>query len=250
MIVREKEELLFRESSADNKASLPRTLTVKQLDADQQPREKALRHGIGVLSIAELLAVILRTGITGYPITDLCRDLMRVNDNSLHTLERRSRSELLKIRGVGATKALQLEAILELIRRYCNEKTGDNPTVTSSADIAAIMRPRIGNLPHEEIWIICLNQKLEARKMSRISSGGIAMSVFDIKLIMKEALLENASAIALCHNHPSGNTRPSPQDDNITRKLAEACKTLDLRLIDHVIVTADGFYSYSDNSRL
>lgn len=249
MIVKESEERLYTPKAPSGEKG-EKVATVKEMDVESQPREKALRHGVGVLSLAELLAIILRTGLTGYPITEICRDLMRVNDNSLHTLERRTHAELLKIRGVGPTKALQLEAILELIRRYCLEKVDANPIVRSAKDIAELMRPRIGNLAHEEIWVICLNQRLEATKISRISSGGTSMSVFDIKLIMKEAILDNASALALCHNHPSGNLRPSTQDDNITHRLAEACKALDLRLVDHVIVTATDHYSYSDNSRL
>lgn len=224
--------------------------TVKQFDPDDQPRERAVRHGIGVLPTADLWAIVLRTGLPGKPITELARDLMRANSNNLHSLERRSRKELMAMPGIGLTKAVQIEAVMELIRRYAAEQAEADVLIRDSRDIYNLMRPAIGNLPHEEIWALFLNRRLSVVRRFRIGEGGQAGVVFDVRKMLKEALLENASAIALCHNHPSGNLKPSPQDDAVTRTCKAACATMDIRLVDHVIVSASGFYSYSDEGRL
>ena len=229
-------------------------LTIKEMSKDQRPRERAINHGIGSLTTAELLAIILRTGQPGLPISDLCRQLMGDNDNSLLRLARRSRNELMLTKGIGSAKALQVEAMMEIMRRYHLELT-DNTTrrlhsIKTSTSIYERMRYRIANLDHEEVWIMLLSRRNQVIKEFQLTTGSAVASVFDIKMIIKRALLEGAEAIAMCHNHPSGNLRPSPQDDNITRKLYAACQTMDLRMIDHVIISVEGFYSYSDEGRL
>lgn len=225
-------------------------LTVKEMAADEQPREKMKRFGVSSLSNAELFAIILRTGATGYPITALCRDLMRANDNLFLNLERKSREEIQTIKGVGETKSMQIEAVMEIVRRYQREKLGQRIKVASASTVFDVMRPEIANLPHEEMWAIFLNQANQIIGMYRSSEGGTAVTVCDIKKIIRQALLARAEALILCHNHPSGNLQVSPQDDNVTRKMKEACSTLDLRFLDHVVVTTDGFYSYRDSSRI
>ena len=229
-------------------ASRPKT--VKELDMDDQPREKAEKLGCAALSTADLWALILRTGLPGKPITDLCRDLMRENDGRLHNLERRDRREILQIKGIGKTKAIQIEAVLEIVRRYCNEELSERPVISCSRDIDKLMRHRIANLGHEEIWVILLNRKNAVTGIRRMTSGSATASVFDVKAVMKNAILENAEGIVLCHNHPSGNLRPSPQDDDITRICREACEILQLRMLDHLILGPQGYYSYLDKSRL
>ena len=229
-------------------------LTIKEMSKDERPRERAINHGISSLTTAELLAIILRTGQPGLPITDLCRQLMGDNDNSLLRLARRSRNELMLTKGIGAAKALQVEAMMEIMKRYHLELT-DSTTrqlhaIQTSGSIYERMRYRIANLDHEEVWIILLNRRNQVIKEFRLTTGSSVASVFDIKMIIKRALLEGAEGLAMCHNHPSGNLRPSAQDDNITHKLSEACRTMDLRLIDHVIVSINGFYSYCDEGRL
>lgn len=226
--------------------------TIKEMAKEERPRERAINHGIGSLTTAELLAIILRTGQPGLPITDLCRQLMDDNGNSLLRLERRSRSELMLTKGIGAAKALQVEAMMEVMRRYQDEI--NNPPegfrIMTSEDIKRRMRHRIANLGHEEVWIILLNRRNEVINEFRLTSGSSVASVFDTKMIIKRALLEDAQGLVMCHNHPSGNLRPSPQDDTITRKLSEACRAMDLRLLDHVILSTSGLYSYSDQGRL
>lgn len=231
-----------------DRASPSRPLT--KADIEDRPREKAEAAGCGQLTVADLWALVLRTGLPGKPVTELTRDLMKANGSSLHTLERRSRKELQAFKGIGLTKAIQIEAVLELIRRYNMERTEENPLIRSSEDIYNTMRPRMGNLPHEEIWVLLLDRRHAVRKVFRASSGGTNATVFDIKLIMKEAVLEHAEALVLCHNHPSGNLSPSRQDDDMTRKCSEACKIFSIRMLDHLIVTENGFYSYGDHGRL
>lgn len=225
-------------------------LKVMDMEEEDRPRERALKYGCGVLSLADLWAIILRTGMPGHPITQLCRDLMRHCDNRLFTLERMERQKLLEINGFGNAKMLQVEAVLELIRRYNMEKLPSEMQIKSSKDLYDLMRYKIGNLPHEEIWVVFMNRKNVVISDMKITSGSAVCSVFDLKKIIKEALLFKAESIAMCHNHPSGNLTPSPQDDQITRKLHEACKFMELNFLDHLIITAAGFYSYSDNSKI
>lgn len=227
---------------------------IKDLEVEQRPRERAMAFGIGSLTTAELLAIILRTGQPGLPVTELCRQLMYDNGNSLLRLERRSRKELMLTKGIGQAKALEIEAMMEIMRRYLREATDKASersfTIKSSADIYERMRYRIANLDHEEIWVILLNNKNDVITEFMATSGSAVASVFDQKMIVKRALLENASALAMCHNHPSGNLRTSTPDDQITVKLKKACELMDLRMIDHLIVTVAGYYSYADNGRL
>lgn len=228
--------------------------TIKEMAKDERPRERAVAHGIQSLTTAELLALILRTGQPGLPITDLCRQLMNDNDNSLLRLERRTRYELMLTKGIGDAKALQIEAMMEVMRRYLQESidmsTRQIDIIKTASMIHERMRYRIANLDHEEIWVLLVNRRNQVVKEFRLTTGSSTASVFDTKMVIKRALLENADGVILCHNHPSGTLRPSPQDDNITRKLQEACKTMDLRLLDHVIVAPTGFYSYADEGRL
>lgn len=231
-------------------SSRPATLTVKEMDPDCQPREKAERHGCGVLSVPELWALILRTGTTGNPITELCRDLMRDNDGSLHKLERRSRAELRNIKGIGTTKSIQVEAVMELIKRYCAEDIPQDEPIRSSADIYNRLRHKIGNLDHEEIWLLLLNRRHQVTKELQITSGTSTASVFDLKKSLKYALIENAEALIMAHNHPSGGIVPSTQDDRITRMLSDACKIMQISMLDHVIVTANAYYSYRDQGKI
>ena len=233
--------------AGEPKLAMPR---IADMCPDDQPREKAEKYGCGVLSIPDLWAIILRTGSVGYPITQVCRDIMQSNNNKLKVLERRTRQELREVKGLGPMKVIQIEAVMELIRRYNAETPLELPIIRSSADIYQIIKPKIAHLDHEEVWVIIMDRRHRVTKLLQISKGGWASSLFDIKVIIKEALLENASAIALCHNHPSGNMKPSPQDDAITRKCREACGVMEISMLDHIIVSPDEYYSYCDQGRL
>lgn len=225
-------------------------LTVKEMSADEQPRERLKRFGVSALTNAELFAIILRTGTKGYPITTLCRDLMLSGDNLFLNLERKSREEILAINGIGELKAMQIEAVMEIVRRYSRERFGNRVKVTNASVIYEMMKPEIANLPHEEIWAIFLNQSNTIIGRFKASEGGATATVCDIKKIVRQAILSRAQAIILCHNHPSGTLRTSPQDDQITRNLQNACRALELRLLDHIVVTTEGYYSYRDSSSI
>lgn len=224
--------------------------TVKDWDPDQQPRERAMRYGCGSLSKAELLAIVLRTGMPGYPVTEMCRDLMKRHGDRLHEVAGQPLKRLTEIRGLGEVKALQILAIMELGKRMALESIGERPTIRSAADIRQIMVNVIGNLDHEEIHVLLLNRRNQVTHRRMITSGTATASLFDPKQILKYALLEGALGLIMCHNHPSGNLMPSSQDDKITKKMKEACEAVDITFLDHVIITAQGYYSYNDEGRL
>lgn len=223
--------------------------TVKQLRADEQPREKALRQGMQALSVPELLAVILGTGIKGCNVVELCRSIMRDADDSLLLLERKELEEIQLTRGLGPVKALKIKAVMELIKRYKEERR-EITKIKSSRDIYEAIRLEIANLDHEEIWIVYLDRGLNVIRCVQHSKGVGAASVFDLRKALRKALLLDAHCMALCHNHPSGNLTPSVQDDQITRRCKEGALQMDIRLVDHMIVTPGGYYSYSDQGRL
>lgn len=230
--------------------SSPVPRTVKDLDPDDQPREKAEKYGCSTLSVPDLWAIILRTGLPGKPITELCRDLMRENGGKLHQLERRTRKELRNIKGIGLTKSIQIEAVMELMRRYSAEEPIHEQQISSSEMIYQRMRYKIGNLDHEEVWILLLNRRNQVIREVCLSTGTSTASLFDVKAAIKHAILENAEGVILTHNHPSGGTVPSESDNKITRELKQACDYMRIKMLDHLIVTANGYYSYHDNSRL
>ena len=221
-----------------------------EVDSDDRPYERAVAHGCHPLGNADLWALILRSGRPGLPITYICRELMRMGGGSLHSLERRERKELLAITGIGPVKAIQIEALFQLLRNYMHETMAERPQIRQSGDIYNLMRPVIANLPHEEIWVIYLDQSNKAIARMMVSVGSGRASIFDVKKVLKHALLENAQGLILCHNHPSGNDKPSVPDDQITQQMKKAAAQLDIRMLDHVILTPSGYYSYSDNSRL
>ncbi|MEZ3550679.1 MAG: DNA repair protein RadC [Muribaculaceae bacterium] len=227
-----------------------KSLTVKDFDPDDQPREKAEKMGCGVLSVPELWAIILRIGTPGNPITELCRSLMRDNGGKLHRLERWTRKELLAVKGIGMMKCIQIEAVMELMKRYAAEEPLMEKPITSSDNVFQRMRYKIGNLDHEEVWILLLNRRNIVIKEVCMSSGTATASLFDVKIAIKHALLENAEGVIMTHNHPSGGTTPSACDDKITHDLKEACKYMNLKMLDHIIVTESAFYSYNDNGKL
>lgn len=223
-------------------------LRVQDMPVDEQPRERALRFGCHALTNAELLAIILRTGTRGMNILEMCRELMRQADGKISKLVRFTLEEFQGVQGMGQIKGLQLAAMSELIKRFYDEES-ESEVFTKSKDLYHSMRHVIGDLDHEEIWVIFLNRRLQKIKAERFTSGSDIASIFDVPAIMRRAVLHRARAMVLCHNHPSGNVTPSVQDDGITRKLKEAGKIFDINLVDHIIVTHNDYFSYNDNCR-
>lgn len=227
------------------------TLKIQDLDPAQRPREKANKHGFGVLSNAELLALILRTGTVSTPITKICSTLLDRCNNSFLSLMRKTQAELEMEDGIGPVKAQQILAIMELVKRFSEEALRDRPqTIRQSSDIYDILRYDLGNRSQEEIWILTLARNNSVIGRHPLTRGSAVASVFDVKLAIKKAILDEAQGIIMAHNHPSGNLRPSPQDDNLTRSMKNAASLMELRMLDHLIVTPNGYYSYADEGRL
>lgn len=230
--------------------SQPRPMKVREMDMDERPREKAEKYGIRSLTNAECLAIILRSGKAGYPVTEVCKQLMKMCNNHFLELERLTDEELREFPGVGKVKVLELRTVLEIMRRYHNENRGERPQIRNSKDIYEYFRYEMANLPYEEMHALFLDNGLRVIGEMKISEGSSTGTVFDIKKVLKKALLSNAQGIVLCHNHPSGGLRPSSQDNAITQNFHKSCKTLELRMIDHIIVSTEGYYSYADEAAL
>ena len=225
-------------------------MNITDLSLDDRPREKFAAHGAATLSKAELLAILIGSGNTEENAVQLMQRIMTDCQGSLATLGNMGIDSLCRYKGMGPAKAISVLAACELGRRRMAEGMELRPQLTSSADIFAYMTPRLKGTPVEECHAILLNNHLRVVGCKLISRGGITGTVVDVRLVLREALLCNATHLALCHNHPSGNPRPSGEDDRLTQKLKAAAATMDLRLIDHIILTDEAYFSYQDEGRL
>ena len=228
------------------------TATVKEMDRDERPREKAIKYGIKSLSDNELMAIIFSTGLKGKSVIEMSRDILSDNKGHLSKVARLSVAEMLKrYKGIGPAKALTLLAALELgSRSAADAATIDDPVVNSSGVAYSIMKHHFERLDHEEFWVLLLSQSGKPIREIKIGQGGVAATAVDVKLIMKAAIEHLASAMIVFHNHPSGNLKPSAQDNALTIKIREAAKLIDTRLNDHIIITDASYYSYNDDGRL
>ena len=219
---------------------------------EDRPREKAKKHGFGSLSTAELLAILLRVGTPGESVVDLCQRILRDNNDKLYEIARKGIKNLVKnYHGIGEVKAIEILAALELARRYQQEEFDERFKITSSDAAYNYLKSRMSDLDHEEIMVVLLNHAKQVEECVRISSGGTAMTVADIKMILRPAIERLSSGIILAHNHPSDNPNPSTQDDRLTERVHQACKVMDILLVDHIIVCRGGhYYSYNDHGRL
>ena len=211
-----------------------------------KPREKFVQQGASVLSDAELIAILLRTGTDTENAVGLSKRILSNYGNSLNALSEATLHDLLKTRGIGQVKAVTLLAAFELGRRIRAEVVEQGRVVKSSADIVELIQPRIACLKHEEFWAVFLNQAARILKIAQISKGGLTATTVDVRMIMQEALMQKATGIILCHNHPSGSVRPSLDDKALTRQIVEAAKVLNMKVIDHVVVSGNSYYSFAD----
>lgn len=207
-------------------------------------------HGAGALSNAELLAILIGSGSTDESAVELMRKVLADYRNSLSELGKSGVEELCRYKGIGPAKAITLLAASELGRRRKEEGTLERLQVRSSEDIYRLFYPLMCDLPVEECWVLLLNQAGKVIDRIRISQGGLASTAVDIRCVLREALIRRAVSMVLCHNHPSGNLRPSREDDRLTESLRQAAVTVNLRLLDHVIVTDGKYYSYADEGRI
>lgn len=219
---------------------------------DDRPRERAKRLGFGALSVAELMAILIGSGAPGMSVVELCQKVYSDHGQKLNRMSQMGYRELMRYNGIGEVKALQLMAALELGRRYQLETLDDQHTqITSSAVAYDYLRNCMGDLDHEEAWMLTLNRAKMVTGRVRLSSGGTSMTAVDVKMVLKQALQSLAEGIVLAHNHPSDNPNPSRDDDNLTRRVREGCQAVGIELVDHIIVCRAGrYYSYCDHGRL
>lgn len=226
------------------------SFSIKNWSQDDQPREKLLYKGKQALSDAELVAILIGSGNREESAVALCKRILASVDNNLLELGKLSIKQLMAFRGIGEAKAISIIAALELGRRRRGEEALERKKITSSNSVFELMLPIIGELPHEEFWVIYLNNSNKVIQKKQISKGGITGTLVDVRLVLKTALELNAVGIVLTHNHPSQSLKPSTADKEITQKLNGAAKSLDIKVLDHLIITEKGYFSFADEALL
>jgi len=225
-------------------------LTIKALAEDDRPREKLVAMGRHTLSDAELIAIILGSGSKSETAVQLAQRMLADNGNNINALAKLSLNDLKKYKGVGEAKAVNIAAAFEIGRRRTDCETLERVKISSSANAYDILKKRLSDLPHEEFWILIMNRANHVVKEECISKGGLVSTIVDARIICKTAIENNASGIILSHNHPSGQTQPSQEDKNITKKLKDALKLFDINLYDHIIVGDQKYFSFNDEGLL
>lgn len=228
----------------------PQSFNIKQWKESDRPREKLMEQGRRSLTDYELLAILIGHGNREENAVELCRRILSSVNNDLVQLSRLGYEDLMHFKGIGEAKAVSIVAAMELGRRRQKSKVSDRQSLTSSRQVYQYLRPFLEDLNHEEFWVLLLDRRNNVLGQKRISSGGVAGTIVDAKMIFKPALERYASHIILAHNHPSGSLNPSIQDVNLTEKLKNAGGYLDIKVLDHLIITAHGYYSFSDEGRL
>jgi len=224
-------------------------VSIKNRAEEDRPREKLVTNGASTLSNAELLAILIGTGSQGKSAIDLMREIMKDCNNKFSNLSRMSIQELMSYKGIGFAKAITLKAAAEIGIRSETEEV-DHKRLTSPHEIYNYMRHRMCDLDHEECYALFFNNNMRFIDDKRISSGGMTETVVDVRIILREALLRRATAIAMLHNHPSGSLTPSNADNKLTAKVRNACKLMNINFIDHLIVSDCGYYSYLEQGVL
>ena len=229
--------------------AVPYKLNIKQWAEEDRPREKLLLKGKAALSNAELLGILIGSGTKEHTAVDLAKMILDHYNNDLNKIARLSVQELTRFRGIGEARAINIVSALELGRR---RKTDNHRAdkITKSADVYELMKPELADLNREEFWVLLLNQANKVIKKQPVSQGGVTGTVADPRLIFNHALNHLASNIILVHNHPSGNPRPSQNDDRLTRELVAAGRLLQITVLDHIIFTDNNYFSYADDGKL
>ena len=225
-------------------------MKIKDWSNDERPRERVMALGPEAVSNAELLAILIGSGTPEVTSVDLMRKVLSEHGDSLRALGTLSRQELEKYNGIGPAKAVAIQAAMELGKRLLLETKGPKAKFNSSADAHDYFRVKMSDMPHEECHLLLLNVKNQFMGHHVVSRGGISESSVDVRLVLRHALIAGAPNLILAHNHPSGNPMPSRQDDDLTMRLQKACQTMGLRLLDHIIIGDDSYYSYADEGRV
>ncbi|MGE5519320.1 MAG: RadC family protein [Candidatus Dadabacteria bacterium] len=224
--------------------------SIKQWAKDDRPREKLLLKGPSILSNSELIAILINNGSKNKTALDLAQEILRLGKENLNELGKLGVKELMKVKGIGEAKAISIVASMELGRRRQALATLDKPVVTSSTDVAAYLQTLLKDHRREVFAVLFLNRANKINHFEIVSEGGITGTVADPRIILKKALEEDAVSIILCHNHPSGSLKPSKADEELTFKIKEAAKYFDIKVLDHLIVSDDGYYSFADEGIL
>lgn len=217
---------------------------------DDRPREKLLSKGPGSLSDSELVAILINNGSKEKSAVELAKEILKLGGNNLNELGKLTLTEFRKVKGIGEAKAISIAAALELGRRRQAASALEKIVIRSSIDIAQYLRAIIKDYSYEVFGVLFLNKANKINHFEIISRGGITGTVADPRIILKKALEKDATSIVLCHNHPSGNVKPSRADEELTYKIKEAAKYFDIKVIDHIIVSEEGYYSFSDEGNL
>ncbi len=221
-------------------------LNIKDWNPEDRPREKLLLKGTSALSDAELIAILIGSGTANLSAVDVSKKVLLHGKNNLNELAKLSVKELMKVKGIGEAKAITIVAALELGRRRKEVDAEEKPKINVSKDAFDLIRGDLMDLPHEEFWVLLLNRANRVIKKKRVSEGGVTGTVADPKIIFKMALEELACGIVVAHNHPSANLNPSQSDINLTKKIKEAGRFLDVQLFDHIIVAGNKYFSFAD----
>lgn len=226
------------------------TLTISQWAEEDRPRERLLAHGASALTNAELLAILIGSGTPQVSAVDLMKQVLGDCGNNLNALGKLSFRQLTAYKGIGEAKAVTLLAACELGKRRQMEQALERPELSSAQAIYDYMRPRMQDLDVEEAWVLLMNHNFRHIATLNIARGGITEAAVDVRLILREALVAGATVVALCHNHPSGNAKPSRADDCLTESVKTACQAVRIHLADHVIVTDGQYYSYAEHGKI
>lgn len=225
-------------------------LNINQWSEDDRPRERLERLGAQALSDAELLAILVGSGSTKEDAVSLMKRILSDCQNNLNTLGKLTIRDLCQYNGIGPAKAITILAACELGKRRQAEKPHERPDLGTATLLYNYMHPKMQDLDTEEFWLLLMNQNYRLIKELRIAHGGITEVAVDIRLLLKEALLCNATILAVCHNHPSGSIRPSKADDDLTQRILRACQLMNIKFLDHVIVTDGLYYSYHESGKV
>ena len=226
----------------------PSSFSIKNWSDDDRPREKLVQKGKAVLSDAELIAILIGSGSREESAVELSKKILASVNNNLNELGKISVNKLMQFKGIGEAKAVTIVAALEIGRRRRGEDAQKITKITSSKSVFELLQPLMGELPHEEFWIVFLNNSNKVLHSSQQSKGSITGTLIDVRLIMKEALEMGAIAMILAHNHPSGTLKPSLADKQITQKIKKAAEGLDIKVLDHVIITQTDYFSFADEN--
>jgi DNA repair protein RadC len=224
--------------------------SIKNWALDDRPREKLLQKGRESLSDSELLAILIGTGSKNKSAVELAKEVLALGKNNLGELGKITLKEIMKIKGMGAAKSITVAAALELGRRRQAAAILNKTLARSSSDIVAYVQPRLRDYSYEVFCVIFLNRSNKIKHFEIISKGGMTSTVVDPRIIFRIALEVEATSIVLCHNHPSGNLKPSRYDEELTQKIIQAAKYLDIQVLDHLIVSEEGYFSFADEGLL